>query len=99
MAHYALARFELRADQAAELALHDHASYVRRELPGVMWTAYRDPDAPARYTALVRIEDAKAEAQERAAFAAALGPFLVGEVETTVLELVTSSDLQRRHRR
>lgn len=99
MAHYALARFELQPGQASELALHDHASFVRRELPGVMWTAYRDPDAPTRYTALLRIEDAKTEARQQTAFTAALGPFLVGQVETTVLELVTSSDLQRRHRR
>lgn len=100
MATYALVRFEVRADAraAAERALHDHAAYVRRELRDVTWTAYRDPAAPQRYTAMVRYEGRALDPAHHAAFVAAMTPFVAGEIELTGCELVTSSDLQRRRR-
>lgn len=51
MAVFTIARFEIRpeARDQAERAMHAYASYVRSELPGSMWTAYRDPHAPAHY--------------------------------------------------
>jgi hypothetical protein len=101
MAAYAIARYEIRsADrEAAERAMHDHASFVRRELPDVTWTAYRDPAVPTRYIAMTRTESPAGDERHRQALAAALAPYLVGEIEHTGCELVTSSDLQRRHRR
>ena len=101
MAAHAIARYEIRSDarDAAERAMHDHAAFVRRELPDVTWTAYRDPAAPARYLAMTRAESRAGDERHRRALAAALAPFLVGEIENTGCELVTSSDLQRRHRR
>ena len=100
---YALVRYEIRPEARAdaERAMHDFASYVRAQLPGSTWTVYRDPDAPARYVALVRDDDAKADALRRAAagtraFEAALAPLLVAPPEIMGCELVTSSDLQRR---
>jgi hypothetical protein len=98
---YTIDRYEIRSDarDAAERAMHDHASFVRRELPDVVWTAYRDPAAPTRYLAMTRAESPAGDARHRQALAAAIAPFLVGEVEITGCELVTSSDLQRRHRR
>jgi quinol monooxygenase YgiN len=100
MAVYVISRFEVRPDarDAAERAMHEHASFVRQNMPAVMWTAYRDPAAPTRYTALTRAEDPTTAARHREAFAAALGPHVVGEIEVTGCELVTSSDLQRRRR-
>jgi hypothetical protein len=101
MAAYAIARYEIRSDarDAAERAMHDHASFVRRELPDVIWTAYRDPAAPTRYLAMTRAESRTGDERHRQALATALAPYLVGEIESTGCELVTSSDLQRRHRR
>ena len=103
---YTIARFEVRPDARldAERAMHDFASYVRGELPGSMWTVYRDPQAPGRYLAFNRVEDPKADARQRDApgtktFTAALEPLLTSAIELTECELVTSSDLQRRHRR
>jgi quinol monooxygenase YgiN len=100
MPMYALTRYEVRAEarDAAERAMHEHASFVRRELPDVSWTVYRDPVAPTRYTALVRSDDRAAEERHRKMFAAAFASYLVGEPEVSGAELVTSSDLQRRHR-
>lgn len=106
MAVYTIARFEIRPDALApaEVAMHAFASYVRAELPGSSWTVYRDPNAPTRFTAFLRTDDAGATERHRGAtgtrsFHAALAPLLAGEVETTECALVTSSDLQRRHRR
>jgi len=101
MATYAIARYEIRsgARDAAERAMHDHASFVRRELPDVTWTVYRDPAAPARHVAITRAESQAGDERHRQALAAALAPHLAGEIEITGCELVTSSDLQRRHRR
>jgi hypothetical protein len=101
MADYATARYEIRSDarDAAERAMHDHASFVRRELPDVTWTAYRDPAMPTRYIAMTRAESRAGDERHRQVLAAALAPFLAGEIENTGCELVTSSDLQRRHRR
>ena len=98
---HAIARYEVRPDarDAAERAMHDHASFVRRELPDVTWTAYRDPAAPTRYVAMTRAETRAGDERQRQALTAALAPHLVGEIEITGCELVTSSDLQRRHRR
>lgn len=106
MAVYKITRFEIREGtrDAAERAMHDLASSVRKEQPRTMWTAYRDPATPTRYLAVIRSDDRAADEQhEKAAgtraFAAALAPLLAGELETAEYELVTSSDLQRRHRR
>ena len=103
---YKLARFEVRADARddVERAMHELASYVRKELPGSSWTVYRDPDAPARYTALSRADDAAADARHDRApgvqsFFAMLQSRAVGPVEITACELVTSSDLAPRRRR
>lgn len=100
---YSLVRYEIRAEARAdaERAMHAFASYVRTSLPGSTWTVYRDPDAPGRYIALCRADDAKADELRRVApgthaFDAALAPFLVGAPEIMGCELVTSSDLQRR---
>ena len=101
MAAYAIARYEVRPDarDTAERAMHEHASLVRREFPDVSWTAYRDPAAPARYIAMIRSEDRAADERHRKAFLAAFAPHVIGEIEITGCELVTSSDLQLRHRR
>lgn len=98
---FAIARYEVRpeARDAAERAMHEHASFVRRELPDVSWTAYRNPAAPTHYTAVVRSEDHVADERHRKAFLATFAPHVIGEIEITACELVTSSDLQRRHRR
>jgi len=103
MAVFTIARFEIRpeARDEAERAMHAYASYVRQELPGSSWTAYRDPHAPAHYLAMIRAEDATADGRRRhapgtLAFDAALSPLLVGTVSDTECALVTSSDLQRR---
>jgi hypothetical protein len=100
MAVYTIARYEVRSDtrDAAERAMHEHASFVRQNLPAVMWTAYRDPAAPTRYTSLARAEDPASAVRHREALVAALAPHVVGEIEVTGCELVTSSDLQRRRR-
>lgn len=105
MAIYQLARFEVRADACltVEKAMHELASYVRAELPGSMWTAYRDPDAPNRFTAFLRADERTSLDRHTAspgarAFETALAAHLVGEVERSEWELVTSSDLAPRHR-
>src|SRR5262245_41714959 len=98
-----LARFEVRADarEVAERAMHELATYVRNELPDSTWTAYRDPRAPARFIAVIMAKTPAADETYRKAsgtlaFLAALEPVLVGKLEITDCELVTSSDLQRR---
>lgn len=105
MAVFKLARFEVRADAIvdAERAMHELASYVRRELPGSSWTTYRDPNAPTHYVSMIRTDDAAAderqlEAPGTQAFVAALAPLLVGDLELTEWQLVTSSDLAPRPR-
>ena len=106
MAVYKIARYEVRPDARldAERAMHDFATYVRGALPDSTWTTYRDPHAPAHYISFSRADDAAADERQRNApgmktFAAALEPLLAGAVEVREYELVTSSDLQRRHRR
>ncbi len=101
---FKLARFEVRADARldAERAMFEFASYVRAELPDTSWTMYRDPAAPTHFTAITISKDGAADARAhespgRTALLAALAPLLVGELETSDCELVTSSDLQRRH--
>jgi len=105
MAVFKLARFEVRADAVldAERAMHDFASYVRKELADSVWTTYRDPNNPTHYVSLIRADDAAAdkrhlEAPGTQAFVAALDPLLVGGVEVTEWQLVTSSDLAPRPR-
>jgi quinol monooxygenase YgiN len=105
MAVFKVARYEIRPDKCtdAERAMHDLASYVRKELPGSSWTTYRDPHAPAHYLSLSRADDRAADDRHHAApgvhaFLAALRPLLVGALETTEYELVTSSDLAPRLR-
>jgi hypothetical protein len=100
VAVYSLVRFAVRTEarEVVERALHDHASFVRRELAAVTWTAYRDPQAPLHYTALVRSEDRLASQREREAFVTTITPYLDGDLVLEGCELVTSSDLGRRHR-
>lgn len=97
---YTLARFRVRADAmtAAQQAMFDHTSAVRRDFPDIMVTIYRDPEQPAHHTALVRVSAPKAEAQYREVLRAALASHLDGDIAFEHSELVTSSDLQRRHR-
>jgi hypothetical protein len=106
MAIYQLARFEVHADklEGAQRAMHDFATYVRNQLPGSMWTAYCDPAAPTRFWCLLRTENPAADQAHRAAsgvktFADSLAPHLVGDIETSEVQLVTSSDLAPRHRK
>ncbi|MBP6629854.1 MAG: hypothetical protein KBG28_05785 [Kofleriaceae bacterium] len=98
MPRYSLARFAVRADAraAAEAALFEHTSAVRRDQPALTVTVYRDPAQPTRYTALIRADDAAAEAGHRGTLADALAPYLDGALVFEHSELVTSSDLQRR---
>jgi hypothetical protein len=86
------ARFEIRPDarDLAERALHDLASRVRAKGPDTFFTAWREA-GETRYLALIR-ED---EADE---LARAIAPFVTGDVALTRHELVTSTDLGRRHR-
>lgn len=86
------ARFELRADarDAAERALHDLASRVRAKGPDTFFTTWREAGT-SRYLALI----GEPEADE---LRAAVAPFVTGEVTLTRHELVTSTDLGRRHR-
>lgn len=102
---FKLAQFEVRPDarDQAERAMHDFASYVRQELRDSSWTSYRDPDVPTRYLALTIAESPAAEEKQRKAigtkaFFDALQPLVVGNVEHTNWQLVTSSDLARRRR-
>lgn len=106
MAVLKIARFEVHPDARidAERAMHEFAAYVRKELSDSSWTVYRDPHAPAHYISFSRADNPEADERLRSApgahvFAVALEPFLSGKVEVTECELVTSSDLQRRHRR
>ena len=106
MAVFKLARFEVRPDARAEAerAMHEYATYVRKELPASSWTTYRDPRAPEHYISVIRADDRAADVRHRDApgthsFLAALEPLVTGTIEVTECELVTSSDLQRRHRR
>jgi len=92
---------EARAD--AERAMHEFASYVRKELPDSAWTTYRDREAPNRYISVIVADDQAADERHRnapgtQAFVATLYPLVVGKVEFTDYELVTSSDLARRRR-
>ena len=105
MSVFKIARFEVRADakDAAERAMFEFATYVRNELPDSAWTTYRDASAPLKYMSLIIANDAAADERHRMApgtqaFVDALYPLLVGTVELTDYQLVTSSDLARRHR-
>jgi len=100
VAVYSLVRFAVRADarESIDRTLHEHASFVRRELAAVTWTAYRDPASPLHFTALVRSEDPAATRREHDAFVAVITPHLDGALVTEGCELVTSSDLGRRRR-
>lgn len=102
---FKLAHFEVRPDarEQAERAMHEFASYVRKELRDSSWTSYRDPDAPTRYLALTIADSPAAEERQRTAsgtatFLAALQSLVVGNIEHTNWQLVTSSDLARRRR-
>lgn len=106
MAVYSLARFEIRPEvrKEAEEAMHAYASYVRKELDHSTWTVYRDGDVPDRYVAMIRDETPAAVERRRKAdgtktFDAALAALSAGRVEVMRCDLVTSSDLGRRHRR
>src|SRR5262245_6056042 len=103
---FTLARFQVRpeAREQAERAMHEFAAYVRKDLEDSSWTTYRDPKSPTHYMSLIIADSPAAEQRHREApgtkvFVDALYPLVVGEVEFTQYELVTSSDLARRHRR
>jgi len=105
MAVFQIARYEIRPDARAEAerAMHEFASYVRKELPDSSWTTYRDPGAPTHYLSLIRAGDPAAHDRHRnapgtQAFVAALYPLVNGKVELSEYELVTSSDLAPRRR-
>jgi quinol monooxygenase YgiN len=105
MAVYKVAHYRIRPDARldAERILHELASYVRKELPDVMWTTYRDRANPSKLISIVRAETAAAEdrytsAPGTQAFSAALGALVEGEIEISEYELVTSSDLAPRHK-
>lgn len=105
MAVFRLAHFEIQPARRAEAeqAMHAFASAVRAALPGATWAAYRDPAAPARYVALSRADSGAVDDQLQAApatraFRGALGGMVVGPIEDTTWDLVTSSDLAPRHR-
>jgi len=102
---FKLARFQVRpeAREQAERAMHEFATYVRTELDDSSWTTYRDPKAPMHYLSLIIADSPAADDRHRNApgtqkFVAELYPLVVGEVEFTQYELVTSSDLARRRR-
>ncbi len=83
--------------------MHAYASYVRKELDHSTWTVYRDGDVPDRYVAMIRDETPAAVERRRKAdgtktFDAAIAALAVGRSETMRCDLVTSSDLGRRHR-
>ena len=106
MPFHKLLRFAVRPEARTDVerAMHELATYVRTELPRSGWTVYRDPQEPTHFTALVVAEDPAAmdrhfKAPGVVAFDAQLAPLLVGTLEITDCELVTSSDLQRRHRK
>lgn len=103
---YTLARYEVRPEtrKEAEEAMHAYASFVRKELDHSTWTVYRDGDVPDRYVAMIRDETPAAGERRRKAegtrtFEAALAALAAGKPEAMRCELVTSSDLGRRHRR
>ena len=83
-----VARFEIRPDArlAAETALHDFASRARADRD-VHWHAWREPGT-TRYLALGNADG----------LAAAMAPYLAGDIAWSTYELVTSTDLARRRR-
>src|SRR5437764_942324 len=91
-----LARFAVRAEarEPAERAMHELATRVRATLPNTNLSIYRSE--PLHYLAVIRSEEHTGEV---AALTGAMAPFLDGRLEVTDCELVTSSDLHRRHRR
>ncbi|MEO8549033.1 MAG: hypothetical protein ABI678_03650 [Kofleriaceae bacterium] len=93
-----VARFRVTDPRAAELAMFEHTTLVRRDHAAIVTTIYRNPEDPGVYTALIMAHDAKAEARYRDVFTAALAPHLAGTIAFEQSELVTSSDLQRRRR-
>jgi hypothetical protein len=102
---FKLARYEVRSEvrDEAERAMHELASYVRKELRDSSWTTYRNPTAPSQYLSLTIADSPAAEQRQESAagtkaFLAAMQPLLVGEIEVTDWQLVTSSDLARRRR-
>ena len=102
---YKLTRFTVRADaqEAAERAMHDYASYVRRDLAGYTWTVSRDPANPTQHTVMTRadspdVETRSAAAPGTVAFLAALTPLLSAPPAVQDCALVTSSDLAPRSR-
>jgi hypothetical protein len=90
MPPFRVARFEIREDARlpAEQALHDFASRTRRDQPDATWTSFREAGT-GRYLAIGTAEG----------FADALAPYLASDVIYTTYELVTSTDLARKHKR
>jgi quinol monooxygenase YgiN len=106
MPMFEIARFEVQSDKQldAERAMHEHATYVRTHLPDCAWSAYREAGAPSRYFiyAVAKSPAAATEQQDAPGtktFRTALAPLLAGDFEVSTYELVTSSDLGRRHKR
>jgi quinol monooxygenase YgiN len=105
MPMFEIARFEVQRDKQldAERAMHEFATYVRTQLPDCAWTAYREAGSPTRYLTYVIAKSPAAAAQQHDAsgtktFRAAITPLLAGAIEESTYELVTSSDLGRRHK-
>lgn len=83
--------------------MHAYASYVRKDLEHSTWTVYRDGDAGDRYVAMIRDEtpaavERRKKAEGTKTFEAAIASLAVGKVDVMRCDLVTSSDLGRRHR-
>lgn len=98
---YKYARFDVR-DEArvdAERIMRELADRIRKELPGYSWTTYRDPASPSSFTSWIRADDARADERGDKLVREIVEPLATHGIVMTDCELVTSSDLQRRHRR
>jgi len=98
---YKYARFDVRdgARVDAERVMRDLADRIRKELPDYSWTTYRDPASPGSYTSWIRADDRKADERGEKLVREVVEPLATAPIVMTECELVTSSDLQRRHRR
>jgi len=98
-----ITRYQVRADarDEAERLMRAHADAVRATQPDASWSVYRDRRAPTTYVAVAHAVGPDAATRQQAAqeaFRSALAPLLDGAIDERELELVTSSDLQRRFR-
>ena len=93
-----IARYEIRPEERAEVerAMREFAAYVGSQLRDSAWVTYREKGNPNRFVSLITADDEAAEERHRGAdgtkdFAEVLYPRLVGDVEFTDYEIVTSS--------